>query len=291
MKRLHVPIFEPRTVYEDCANVEPDLERRSRYADATDLYLAEASRYRLRASARVLFEFAASKRGQPEQLTIGGLTKGDFKRLYVDHMLGANKPARQYYDRIRNSAPHSKCPYCRLGQVKTLDHFLPKALYPAFSVLPENLVPSCIDCNDGKNAAPVSSQNLMSHPYYEDERIEGEVWLGAQIIEGQSATVVFSFIRPVGWPDDLAKRVENYFLAFDLARRFAIEAASEIVAISDYLSTVADLQARSQYLRLQASIERASRKNTWKAAMFDALNNSEWFVNLGYRLRAPALAA
>ncbi|TPJ42888.1 HNH endonuclease signature motif containing protein [Mesorhizobium sp. B2-7-1] len=59
------------------------------------------------------------------------------------------------------------CPFCGgLGHTWTLDHYLPKANFPAYSVNPSNLVPCCRDCNSGKNAsfgAELHEQTL--HPY------------------------------------------------------------------------------------------------------------------------------
>lgn len=44
----------------------------------------------------------------------------------------------------------ARCPFCGISELSTLDHYLPKELYPEFSVFPKNLVPSCAVCNTRK---------------------------------------------------------------------------------------------------------------------------------------------
>jgi hypothetical protein len=43
-----------------------------------------------------------------------------------------------------------RCCLCAHRKAGTLDHYLPRAAYPEFSVLPLNLVPACRDCNHAK---------------------------------------------------------------------------------------------------------------------------------------------
>ena len=40
-----------------------------------------------------------------------------------------------------------KCPFCGIGTVSTLDHYLPKSKYPALAITPKNMIPACRDCN------------------------------------------------------------------------------------------------------------------------------------------------
>jgi len=42
------------------------------------------------------------------------------------------------------------CPYCGYNSPNTLDHFLPKDIYPEFSMYGKNLIPACGDCNNRK---------------------------------------------------------------------------------------------------------------------------------------------
>jgi len=46
-------------------------------------------------------------------------------------------------DEVLSSARFDACPYCNFTSVDTIDHALPRAVYPEYSVLVQNLVPSC----------------------------------------------------------------------------------------------------------------------------------------------------
>lgn len=80
---------------------------------------------------------------------IGQIKKSELEKLYTQYFSKKNKPARDVYDAILNSAQES-CPFCGgIGTPHNVDHFLPKSHFPQFSVLPHNLVPACRDCNMG----------------------------------------------------------------------------------------------------------------------------------------------
>lgn len=68
----------------------------------------------------------------------------------VDAYDAPTKPLAALKLAIREAQSHSKrgiCPYCGIGPAGTHDHALPKECYPEFSVLAQNLVPCCGDCN------------------------------------------------------------------------------------------------------------------------------------------------
>jgi len=73
--------------------------------------------------------------------------------------------------RERLLASAVSCPYCGFGEVRDLDHYLPKADYGELAIYPKNLIPSCSPCNNAKRrivpgAAPAHGAGLI-HPYFE----------------------------------------------------------------------------------------------------------------------------
>lgn len=214
---------------------------------------------------------------------LAGITKKEFVDLYKVQMVDEGKPGRTYYDRLMMLAPLGKCPFCGFGQVSTLDHFLSKARYPAFSVLCSNLVPACTDCNKGKGASVVTEDTQMLHPYFDGDIVETEPWLFAEVIESAPATVRFFVQPPDSWPRDLTQRISNYFSALNLARRFAVEAASELAGLADMLDELETLDLKQAHLSMVARVERKNRKNSWKAALYESLAESDWFQGGGFR--------
>lgn len=283
MRRLSKPELDPGEVYASCVSGVPAADLAARFNAAAADVLALANLYEGRASTNELHLFPPSPWGDGAALALGELTKDELTALYTNHMAKRDQPGRPCYDLIMSTAPLGKCPFCGFGQVSTLDHFLSKARYPSFSVLPINLIPACTDCNKGKGAGVLDAQNQIPHPYFEGSRIETDAWLYASVRETSPATAAFSATPPDNWPTDLSRRVVNYFRDLNLATRFSIEAASELASLSDILGQLETRQRMGDYLSLMASTERFHRKNTWKAALYEALAGSAWYREGGYR--------
>lgn len=280
MRRLPLPTFDERAVYDACVSGVP-VASAADFAGVADQMMILAEQYRTQAAAHTLHVMPACNRGQPDQLIVDPLTKADLKRLYERGML-ASANGRTYYDQILASAPLWKCPYCRFGHAETLDHFLAKSLYPSFAVLPGNLVPSCMRCNKGKGDGLVTPENEMSHPYFESAEVEQEQWLVANVLESSPVSTKYSIMTPAHWSAALSRRVRNYFKEFDLASRYAVEAASELVAVACDVQMLKSPDDRRAHLQRMAIRERGIAVNGWKAALYTALSESDWYIETGY---------
>jgi hypothetical protein len=282
MKRLNRLQINHADVYDACISgiKDPALARRLSAARAEVISCFEE--YERLASTHQLFSFAASEWGNETQQVLAGISKKEFVDLYSVQMVGEEKPGRLYYDRLMMLAPMGKCPLCGFGQAETLDHFLSKARYPAFSVLCINLLPACASCNKGKGSSVLTEEAQILHPYFEEAIIEAESWLFAEVVESTPATVRYFVQPPNHWPHDLIQRILNYFTDLDLARRFAVEAAAEIAGLTALLDDLETNEARQAHLQRVARIERRDRKNSWKAALYEALAESNWFQDAGY---------
>lgn len=62
-----------------------------------------------------------------------------------------------------------KCPICEVGFAKELDHYIPRALYPEYSVFPHNLIPICHECNNKKGElwCGDNHERLIFNAYYD----------------------------------------------------------------------------------------------------------------------------
>jgi hypothetical protein len=282
MRRLKKPDLDPAAVYQACMDgvIEPGLV--ARFDASKAAFDALALQYDNFAAANQLYNFVASDYAKPQQLVFADLAKGELMDLYSKHMVGDKTAGRAYYDKLITRPPNGKCPYCCFGQVSTLDHFLAKSRYPGFAVLPANLVPSCTDCNKGKGSAVLVEAQQIPHPYFAEAAIEADAWLFAEILATSPATAKFSVQIPKGWPPDLGLRVTNYFEGLDLANRFAVEAASEIVSVGGMFKELSSPEMRKAVVVATAKSEREHRTNSWRAALYEALAASTWFVAEGY---------
>ena len=115
---------------------------------------------------------------------VGAVRAADMVKAYEEKMVHRTGSARRVYDRLSTAAPHGRCPLCGVGNVKTLDHHLPKMRYPALAVAPTNLIPACHECNFGKRSGvPINGAEHTLHPYFDS--IDDDVWLVAEVLHVQ----------------------------------------------------------------------------------------------------------
>lgn len=291
MNLLTRPRIDASVVYDACVSDLTDQALAAKFTAAREEVLAIFAEYDQHAALNTLYTFPRCLRGRDEQIVVGGLTKGELVSLYSSQFSRKTSIARKYYDQIMVLAPSGKCPFCSCAPAETLDHFMSKSIYPAFSVLPINLTPACFSCNKGKGFAAINADDQVLHPYYEPQLIETTPWLYAQIIETVPASVKFIASPPPDWPPELAIRLSNYFRDFKIAWRFGLEAASELSSQAAYLVDIESPQERRNHLARVARVERRDRKNSWKAAMFEALAQNDWFQNEGCELHSKGRTA
>lgn len=235
MRSIDAPEEDPKYVYELCVNSISDkisLENnflRDRLSMVSNEVAMAAIIYSEYGLDHQLYNIPPNN-CEDKEIVIGSVTKKELKDVYSKHMVGKNKPAREkIYDLLLSRAPIGRCPYCGIGDASTLDHYLPKAIYPILSVVPKNLVPSCKDCNTGKKASIASSSGTQClHPYFDNQEVVSEQWIFAKIESTSPEVVIFYVCAPSHWDNTLKKRVESHFNDFNLARRFSIEAANEL---------------------------------------------------------------
>lgn len=276
MRVIVTPDEEPKLVYETCVNSIADVNLRNRLNEITNLICLAAEDYKQKGTTKKLHTIPPNESAN-NKITLGAVTKQELKDIYSTHMVKSGKPARLIYDQLLSRASHNICPLCGIGQASTLDHYLPKSKYPQLSVLPLNLVPSCKDCNTGKNntvATSAEAQNL--HPYFDHNHFINEQWLFAKVISSSPEIIDYFVYAPKYWDDISKKRVHSHFNDFKLAGRFSVEAANELanrkyffdeVKRKNGIHVLADLlwdEFRSRY---------KNHVNSWQTAFYQALLN------------------
>jgi hypothetical protein len=287
MKRLQKPTLRAIDVFDSCVTGITEKELAEKFSSARVAIEAQFTEYETRATAHSLATFVACDWGKKHQIIVGGLSKGELVDLYTSQMAAKASVGRTHYDQILMLAPLGICPFCGFGHASTLDHFLSKSRFPAFSVLPLNLIPACKDCNTGKGASVAGSAGQMVHPYFEGDSIHSDAWLFAEVLQTAPATVRYHANPPTTWSVDLRSRTLSYFEELNLALRFSVQAASEIIEISELLATLGSPADRKEHLDRMTHIERTSRKNSWKAPLYEALAASDWYIETGHQNTQP----
>ena len=190
----------------------------------------------------------------------------DLIALYEQKFVRKSSPGREYYERIISSPEHNICPLCGVGQVSTLDHYLPKSIFLTLSITPSNLVPSCSDCNETKS----STDKLLVHVYF-DTIPNDKPWLFATIMDGNPVAANYHVSCPKSWDYYLVHKIENHFNCLGLSRLYSIKAAEELSSLYPaYRKHLEDygIDVLSDLLDSFISIE---RMNSWKYALYRAL--------------------
>ncbi|WP_261641538.1 HNH endonuclease [Erwinia mallotivora] len=211
--------------------------------------------------------------GRKQQLIIGNVTKLELMDFYTKHMCIKNKSnARKLYDMLCSSAENEICPLCGINGVATLDHYLPKARYPALSVNPKNLIPACENCNKGKSADLFLSESKRTlYPYHDEDKFYTTDWIFSEVIIME--TLVFRFYTqpPMNWSQIERERVANHFEGFNLSKKYTINSAQ---FISSIVYTIRDLLSKGSYKEVREhfqSLANSSQVNSTLRAMYSAI--------------------
>jgi len=212
-------------------------------------------------------------------LVLNRLMKSDLIKLYETYFVPEEKPAREVYNKILNAAMES-CLFCGgIGTPRNLDHFLPKAHFPQFSILPVNLVPSCRDCNmDGKSSAFADqAYSQIIQPYLDNDRFFLDQWIVASYeeeVNGEPGKFIYRVNPPAEWNDTDKLRVAKHFLDFNLAHRYGVKAAQLLGTVMAQVDSLRRIGLSNELIRetiFEPGISQAQFPNHWQRGFYQAL--------------------
>jgi len=277
-------------IFHELLSTINDSRKKEEYYDCLYIFLLNSATYNIYAKHHILYLFEdISVRPYPintVRIDINCMdTDEEIKSIkkFYSQQLVQNKKGKKIYNKILSSAPLGRCPYCGIGQVSTLDHFLPKSKFPIFSVLPYNLVPSCKDCNTGKGTNFATEEEKQTlHPYYDN--YTAEQWLYAEVLETSPVSVKFYVKVNPHWDDIQKGRVKAHFQEYKLAHRFSIEASNELANLREkfLLYPMSKVQIQRELIR-EYNIHKKRYLNSWQTALYQALSGSDWYCNGGYK--------
>ncbi len=213
------------------------------------------------------------------------VTADEMKKVYERKLVQKGQPGRKYYEKLRLAAKNNICPICNQRTVTTLDHVLPKTLYPTFAVTPFNLIPACADCNKIKDTyQPSIPEEEIIHPYYDD--ISNQQYLFALIEQTTPPSINF-YIKQSNPVNIIEKRLEKHFSLFALNELYASNAAEELSNISHRLYKLYSTGGKEsviEYLKDEFESRYENNKNSWQTAMYETLYQNIWFCDGGFKI-------
>ena len=285
MRAIPTPRYDAQEVYQTCINSIYNQNLRNRLNHVTNNIIGSAQEYVLKATTKKLFSIPPNHQ-ENNDFVIGEVTKKELQDVYSVHMVGRAKPARAIYDRLLSLAPLGRCPFCGMGYASTLDHYLPKSKYPLLSVLPLNLIPSCLDCNKEKHSdiARAEAEQCL-HPYFDHQHFIDHQWLFAGVTQTSPASICFYVEPPAHWDQVSQERVKTHFNDFKLSGRFSIEASNQLANLRYTLiqhHAQFGLYGVKNHLAIEAASHLIHHRNSWQTAMFQALAASDWYCDGGF---------
>lgn len=279
MRVIPKPKFDPRTIYLACISRVKKVELKSDLESVADTIEEDALEYEGFSESKEWYLFDESDGVD------GTVSQDEMEKVYTYRMAKKGTPGRRYYDEIKESSPFNICPLCAHRTVEQLDHYLPKSKFPSLVVLPINLVPSCEKCNKIKMVdVPNNYEEQTLHPYFDD--VTCFQWLFAEVIETSPASFRF-FVKDVDDFDDaLSRRIQYHFDTLELGVLYASQTGA---FVSDIRYRLIDLHAKGgadevrSYLREEEETRSRININSWQRAMFQALADSDWFCDGGFK--------
>ncbi len=266
MKRIDKPKFGVEDVYPDC--IRHKRNRHDMEKVLPDLILHE-KKYDCLACDRKIEELDIIT---DDYLKKYDLSKKDMVYIYEGGMLKPEWEGRHWYNKL--IALSRRCPYCDVGIVKTLDHYLEKTTSLGTTVTPINLIPSCRDCNSHK----MGEDKVVWHPYY-----DGPIsfrWLHAEYLEYDQ--IEYSVVIPAEYEDTYESRIiRNSFVVFHLAELYgaqAIELLNDIrVRMTELKACSIELVKEDMEGRYRSSL--AADNNSYTTALYECLMNSSQYID------------
>ena len=280
MRVVARPDFDAQNTFIRCTSKVRNDDLKIRLTSIKKHIAEAAALYKIRAQNEELHLIAQSED------VAGIVTKKEMVDVYEGRMVRKGSPGRSIYNALKSLPDHGICPFCDHGQVSTLDHILPKTAFPELAVTPDNLVGACKDCNTEKLAtAPTKAENAPLHPYFDN--ISHERWLGAQVIEGKVAAVVFHVAYIDVWSEQLNARIKNQFELLDLGLLYASQAAREISVQRLNLTRTFNVLGENgvhKELHYQYRNWEDYGLNCWQAVTYRALSDSDWYCSGGFKM-------
>ncbi|MEE4375080.1 HNH endonuclease signature motif containing protein [Pseudomonas alliivorans] len=225
-----------------------------------------------------------------DESVLYGWNKDFLISLYEKKLVPKKVAGRFYYDKLKLLAPDNKCQICFYGEADSLDHYLPKELFPSLTISPYNLIPSCFSCNGKKSTyVPKTESEQTIHSRF--DKFFRSDWLGAAYSDSEGK-VVFSPNNKIYPRGSIGfSRICNHMKVHDL------DALYETLALKKLKGLVALAKKTGQELRdiVILEIDKIMDNSEgysyaqftfdqWKLAACKALLESEYFLANGMRI-------
>jgi len=175
------------------------------------------------------------------------------------------------------------CQYCGVDSTPTFDHFLPKEIFPEFSVLAINLIPCCYECNQVKRAKWTNGSHcLVFNLYFDQLPTERVLYCRLNYSTTSIPQVEFYLNEPAGLAAADFQRAKSHYTTLGLLSKFNRCANTFISETRNELRQLAP-NSRSVMISLLrgkvSNLVMTFGENYWKVAIAEAMHTSSEFLS------------
>jgi 5-methylcytosine-specific restriction endonuclease McrA len=212
-----------------------------------------------------------------------GIDLDYLRECYADR-LEVNNLKEDIYNNQENHIAF-ECQYCTIGSSEeSFDHYLPKEDFPEFSVLSNNLIPSCSKCNSLKKTRWKDTgltRNIINYYY---DVLPAQQYLFCTIIYRRGTPIIdYSLNNPGGINPNLFRIITRHYERLNLIERFKKNTNNEVTNIINSLTplvTSHSLAQASNYLLNDVIVMKSSfGNNYWKAILKEKLATTPQFLS------------
>lgn len=171
------------------------------------------------------------------------------------------------------------CQLCDIDSPATLDHYLPKDIYPEYSIFSKNLVPCCYVCNNKRGSNWINNGKRTTLNMYFDDLPEN-IFLVSKIRINNDIPIVDFEIKDEKLNKKESELIKNHFSTLELHNRYKIQANTILSEIKSEIRRRKLYEFdRTQLKEILKEVACSKRDvfgiNNWKASIYDAVIESD----------------
>jgi 5-methylcytosine-specific restriction endonuclease McrA len=252
-------LTRPSTRYRhDLASVLTSHEQVT-LASAVDVACAQAIQYRRRAPRLARLRSAVTSQAARRR----------FLALY-DSRKRAVVALKARVWNLLDDASRALCQYCGIGEPRTLDHFVEKAVVPELALYLPNLVPCCHVCNHDRDDTFAADGTRRVLHFYHDaiDRLPDLLRAKVEWPKPSGTPAARYYVAPSS--SALAVIYENHFEALGLAARYRTAAGLELLRLHGKLTGMTVSRVTTE-LRAELAGAAVYGTNDFRAALYRAI--------------------
>ncbi len=178
------------------------------------------------------------------------------------------------------------CQYCGIQKPNTIDHYLPKADFPEFSVLALNLIPCCSDCNLKKNNYWLDNGFRGIINFYIDNLPQEQFLFCDVTFDGNNdiPNILFRLDIPATVNTKIKNIINNHFNRLDLCNIYGENihdfVTNKINSIVSYLNSKDPIDIQERIQNETTSLMNRYGINNWRTVLTEELSRNTDFIEL-----------